>query len=147
MPIEAWVPAGLHGQVCSGPASGADAGERNTCRSGADRVGPETYLEVLEALFQEAGVRCSSRWGKDTDSRSTRDFFFQFFSCCALFCDCCFIFIFIFSNIFCIFLILFYFLFFVMFCPCLFFGLVFSLFGFLFCHTAWLAGSWFPGRG
>ena len=57
MPMEACTPAGLHGLMYSRPALGADAGERKTCRGGADTVGPETYLEVLEALL--------GRWGFD----------------------------------------------------------------------------------
>ena len=47
--MEACAPAGLCGHVCSGPASGTDAGERKTFKGGANAAGPETYLEVLEA--------------------------------------------------------------------------------------------------
>ena len=50
-PVEACAPAGLHGHMCSRPASGTDAGERSTCRGGADTAGPETYLEVLEPYW------------------------------------------------------------------------------------------------
>ena len=46
----------------------------------------------------EVGVRCSSRGGKNTDSRGTSEFFFLnslfSFCSCALFCCCCLIFIF-----------------------------------------------------
>ena len=59
----------------SRPASGADAGERNTCRGGADAAGPETYLEVSEGLLGRRGLDVAHCRGKDTDSRGTREFF------------------------------------------------------------------------
>ena len=44
-----------HGSLCSGPASGADTGERNTHRGGAGAAGPETYLVVLEGSWGGRG--------------------------------------------------------------------------------------------
>ena len=68
-------PPALHEHVYSRPASGADAGERNTCRGGADAAGPETYLEVSEGLLGRRGLDVAHCRGKDTDSRGTREFF------------------------------------------------------------------------
>ena len=71
--MEACAPAGLRGHVCSGPASGADTGKRNTCRGGADRVGSESYLEHLEGILGRQGLDVAHHGGKDTDRRDTRE--------------------------------------------------------------------------
>lgn len=43
--------SGLQGHLHSRPASGANTGERNTHRDGADMAAPETYLGILEGLL------------------------------------------------------------------------------------------------
>ena len=75
MPMEACAPASLHQHTCSRPASGAEAGERNRCKGGADKAGPETYLEVLEGLLGSQGLTVALCGGKDNNSRGTREIF------------------------------------------------------------------------
>ena len=53
--IEVCTPAGLHRDMWSRPASGADAFERNTERHEADTAYPETYLEVWRASWGGGG--------------------------------------------------------------------------------------------
>lgn len=66
--------AGLHEHMCSGSTSGADTGERNTRRSGADTEGTDNYLKVLEALLGRQRLDVAHCGGNETDSRSTREF-------------------------------------------------------------------------
>ena len=86
--------------------SGADAGGRNTRRSGADTAGPETYLEVLKGLLGRWGWSVAHHGGKDTDSGGRREF-------CVCVCVC---FVLLFYLYFCFyFLIFFYFSIFILF--------------------------------
>lgn len=50
-----------------------DASERNTCRSGADTVGPGTYLKVLEGLLGRQGLDTALHGDKDTNSGGIRE--------------------------------------------------------------------------
>lgn len=78
--------------MCSRSASGTDAGERNTCKGGADTESRDLTREVLRSTG-EAGIGYSSPWGARTwlekapgNSFSFLSFifiyFFKFFCCC-----------------------------------------------------------------
>ena len=45
----------------------------NTCRSGADTVGPGTYLKVLEGLLGRQGLDAALHGDKDTNSGGIRE--------------------------------------------------------------------------
>ena len=51
--------------MCSRSASGTDAGERNTCKGGADTESRDLTREVLRSTG-EAGIGYSSPWGART---------------------------------------------------------------------------------
>ena len=65
--------------VCSGPASGTDASEGNTCRHEADKAGPETSLEVLEGLLGRQGWAVAYSRRKNTGGGGMENMLFIFF--------------------------------------------------------------------
>ena len=77
--MEECAPASLHSHMCSRPPSGADAGERNKRRGGADTAGSETYLEVLEDVLGRWGLALAHCGGKETDIGGTREIFIFLF--------------------------------------------------------------------
>ena len=66
--------------MCSGPASGADTGEKNTCKGGADTMGSETDLKVLKGLLGKWGLHGAHHGDKDTDGRGTMESLLLFFN-------------------------------------------------------------------